>query len=213
MAETPSWLADEAVVTAVASNPTAQKAAKAAAKVVVEEEAKKHGFTSPTKDVESGNGSEGNNDGGVDPSSAEALGVTPEELKKIQMWGLILRVSYMCASVLMAAAAALAIQDGGLSIVFIALYVFFFAIIICCFEVALNVVALWIAQNFGFMYTLLGRILFIVFVASLCFNLKLFGQIVMGILLVLVVLNIGVIVVFPKYEAWLRSKHFASGKK
>jgi hypothetical protein len=210
MAETPSWLADEAVVTAVASNPTAQKAAKAAAKVVVEEEAKKHGFSSPTNDVESGNG---NNDGGVDPASAEALGVTPEELKKIQMWGLILRVSYMCASILMAAAAALAIQNGGLSVVFIALYVFCFAIIICCFEVALNVVALWIAQNFGFMYTLLGRILFIVFVASLCWNLKLFGRIVMGILLALVVLNIGIIIMFPKYETWLRAKHFAAGTK
>jgi hypothetical protein len=212
MAETPSWLADEAVVTAVVNNPTAQKAATAAAKVVVEEEAKKHGF-SPTKDVESGNGGEGNNDGGIDPGSAEALGISPEELKKIQMWGLILRVSYMCASILMAAAAALAIQNGGLSIVFIALYVFFFAIIICCFEVALNVVALWIAQNFGFMYTLLGRILFIVFVASLCYNLKLFGKIVMGILLALVVLNIGIIIVFPKYETWLRAKHFTSGKK
>jgi hypothetical protein len=203
MAETPSWLSEE-TVTAVANNPTAQKAATAAAKVVIEEETKK--YVSPTKDVESGENT-------IDPLSAEALGVSPEQLKKIQMWGLILRVSYICASILMAAAAALALEGAGLSVVFIALYVFFFAIIICCFEVALNVIAIWIAQNFGFLYTLLGRLLFIVFIASLCYNLKLFGQIVMGILIALVVLNIGVIIMFPKYEAWLRAKHFASGKK
>lgn len=208
MAETPSWLSEE-TATAVASNPTAQKAAKAAAKVVIEEEAKKYGIN-PSNDVESGNSGNAN---ATDPASAEALGVTPEVLKKIQMWGLILRVSYMCASILMAAAAALTIQNAGLSVIFIALYVFFFAIIICCFEVALNVIALWIAQNFGFMYTLLGRMLFIIFVASLCYNLKLFGKIVMGILLAIVVLNIGIIVVFPKYEAWLRAKHFNVGKK
>jgi hypothetical protein len=207
MAETPSWLSEETVA-AVAQNPTAQKAATAAAKVVVEEETKK--YVSPSsgspRDVESG-------ENPIDPASAEALGVSPEELKKIQMWGLILRVSYMCASILMAAAAALTLQGAGLSVVFIAIYVFFFAIIICCFELALNVVAIWIAQNFGFLYTLLGRMLFIIFIASLCFNLKLFGKIVMGILLALVVLNIGIIIMFPKYEAWLRAKHFATGKK
>lgn len=208
MSETPSWLTEETVA-AAASNPTVQKAATAAAKVVVEEEAKKYGIN-PSNDVEAGNS--GNNNP-IDPSSAEALGVTPEELKKIQMWGLILRVAYMCASILMAAAAALTIQKAGLSVIFIALYVFFFAIIICCFEVALNVIALWIAQNFGFMYTLLGRMLFIIFIASLCYNLELFGKIVMGILLAIVVLNIGVIIVFPKYEAWLRSKHLANNKK
>jgi hypothetical protein len=50
-------------------------------------------------------------------------------------------------------------------------------------------------------------------VASLCWNLKLFGRIVMGILLALVVLNIGIIIMFPKYETWLRAKHFAAGTK
>lgn len=206
MADTPSWLSEENV-SAAASNPTVQKAATAAAKVVVEEESKKYGLSPSTNnDVESQNK--------IDPASAEALGVTPEILKKIQLWGLILRVSYMAVSILMAACAALKLQDNpSLSVVFIALYVFFFAIIICCFEVALNVIAVWIAGNFGFLYTLLGRMLFMVFVASLCFNLALFGKVVMAVLLLLVVINIGVIIVFPKYEDWLRAKHFASLEK
>eukprot|EP00604_Paraphysomonas_vestita_P003036 CAMPEP_0174821686 /NCGR_PEP_ID=MMETSP1107-20130205/9187_1 /TAXON_ID=36770 /ORGANISM="Paraphysomonas vestita, Strain GFlagA" /LENGTH=79 /DNA_ID=CAMNT_0016038981 /DNA_START=71 /DNA_END=307 /DNA_ORIENTATION=+ len=79
MADTPSWLTEENV-SAAAANPTVQKAATAAAKVVVEEEAKKYGLSSPTptNDVESQNK--------IDPASAEALGVTPEVFKKIQMW-------------------------------------------------------------------------------------------------------------------------------
>ena len=205
MADTPSWLTDENVK-AAASNPTVQKAATAAAKVVVEEESKKYGLSpsTPTNDVES--------QSKVDPTaSAEALGVTPEVFKKIQMWGLILRVSYMVMSILMATAAALELLNSpSLSIVFIALYVFFFAIIICCFEVALNAIAVWIASNFGFLYTLFGRLLFMVFVASLCYNLGIMGIIVMALLLLVVVVNIAIIILYPKYEDWLRAKHFAT---
>lgn len=210
MSETPSWLTEENVTTA-ASNPTVQKAATAAAKVVIEEESKKYGLTpsSPSSTQQPNNDIESQNK--IDPTSAEALGITPEQLKKIQMWGLILRVSYMVVSILMAAAAALMLQNGpSLSIIFIALYVFFFAIIICCFEVALNVIAVWIAGNFGFLYTLFGRMLFMVFVASLCFNLALFGKVVMALLLALVVANIAIIIIFPKYEDWLRAKHFST---
>mmetsp|Transcript_14317 Transcript_14317/g.21438 ORF Transcript_14317/g.21438 Transcript_14317/m.21438 type:complete len:214 (+) Transcript_14317:57-698(+) len=206
MSDTPSWLTDENIA-AAAKNPTVQKAAKAAAVTAVEEEKKKYNPPSSPHD--------GGDEESQDPwrkestSEPEPVDVTPEELKQMQMWALILRVLYMCISICMAAAAFLVLEKAHISTVFIALYVFFFAILICCFELALTSVARWMAENFGFMYSLSGRLIFIVFVAVLCFDLMLFGKIVMALLLAATCVDIYVYVSFPKYEAWLRHKHYA----
>jgi hypothetical protein len=140
--------------------------------------------------------------------TASSFDMSEEDFSKMKKWSLALRVLYMCVSILMAAAAALALNGASLGTVFIALYVFFFAIIICCFELALSMVSIWISQNFGFMYTLTGKIGFILYVAALCYNLLIFGKIVLALLVVLVVVNLGVALYFPKYSQWLRETHF-----
>ena len=196
MSETPSWLTEE-TVSAVAQNKTVQKAGAAAANAAIEEEKKKY-FPS---DEEAQSASPVN-------EAPAPLDIDPEILKQMQRWSLILRVGYMGISIFMAAAAVLILEKANISTLFIALYVFFFSIIICCFELALKGIAKWMAENFGFMYTLTGRILFIVFVAVLCFDLGLFGKIVMGLLLALVCVNLYVFIVFPQYEPWLRQMHY-----
>jgi cation transport ATPase len=194
MSETPSWLTEE-TVSAAAQNKTVQKAATAAANAAIEEEKKKY-FPSDEEEQR------------TTEASLPPIDVDPEELKQMQKWSLILRVVYMALSICMAAAAFLVLEKANISTLFVALYVFFFAIIICCFELALKGVAKWMSENFGFMYTLTGRLMFIVFVAVLCFDLGLFGIIVMAALLAAVCVNIYVFMAFPKYEAWLRQKHY-----
>lgn len=199
------------VATAVASNPTVQKAAKAAVVAAVEEETSKYVASNhPSGDLEAPL-----NPRTSSADTTEELNITPAELKDLEKWNLILRVCYMGISIMMAAAAVLALQSSTLGRLFIALYVFVFSVIICCFELSLKGIAKFLAENVGFLYTKTGRLIFMVFVAVMCFDLKILGKVCMALLLLLVCVNIYVFFTFPKYEEWLRRKHYAHvlGKK
>jgi hypothetical protein len=138
----------------------------------------------------------------------EELDVSPAELQSMEKFSNALRLTFMAVSILMATAACVKLESAGIATAFIALYVLFFSIVICCFELSLSFVAKWIATNFGFLYTLSGRILFLTFVAVMCFSLGIFGKIVMGLMFAALVFNIYVLIVFPKFEQWLRIKHY-----
>jgi hypothetical protein len=198
--------ATTAVATAVVSNPTVQKAAKAAVVAAVEEETSKYSFTNTGGDLEAPLNPSG---GDRSEEPEDDLDISPAELGQLQKWNLILRVSYMVMSLLMAAAACLALESTTLGGAFVALYVFAFSIVICCFELALKGIAAYIAENMGFLYTKTGRLLFMLFVAVMCFHLKIFGKVCMALMLLLICVNIYVFITLPKYEAWLRKKHFS----
>lgn len=91
-------------------------------------------FTSP-KDVESGN----------TPVTAEEKGPIPLDLdpallKRMRFYHWILRSAYMTASIIMGTAAGYSlILQTNISAAFFAIYVMFFCLIMCCFEVGLNV--------------------------------------------------------------------------
>ncbi len=139
----------------------------------------------------------------------EDLDISPSELKELEKWNMILRVSFMAISILMATASVLALQNASLGTFVIAIYVFFFAIVICCFELSLKGIAMVISENFGFMYTKSGKVIFIVFISVMCFDLKVMGKVCMALLLLAVCVNIYVIITLPKYEKWLRKKHYS----
>ena len=98
------------------------------------------------------------------------------------MWAKKLRNGYLLASAIMSFAAFFSLGTNDLALLFIALYVWFFAVLIFCFELALSVVSKQIAENFGFMYNPLARTIFLVFVMMLCFELGLLGKISMVML-------------------------------
>jgi hypothetical protein len=142
------------------------------------------------------------------PATDEDLNVTPEELAELKKWSYILRIGFgICAS-LMIIAGLFTLSSASLSEVFIALYVIFFGSLICCYEIAFAGMSKTIAQNFGFMYTKLGRALFLLFIAFLCYGLGLFGIIVMCLLVVGMGVNIYVMYLCPKYSEWVRIQHF-----
>lgn len=55
-----------------------------------------------------------------------------------------------------------------------------------------------IAVNFGFMYTMVGRMVFLLFVGFMSFSLKLFGQLAMAILYLVFCFHIFVYVKYPR---------------
>ena len=96
----------------------------------------------PPHDVESGGG------GGVSTAAVirpggnphKPLDIDPETLKKMVFYHRILRVLYMLAALVMGIAAGLSlVAQTNISAAFFAIYVLFFCLLMCCFEVGLHV--------------------------------------------------------------------------
>ena len=143
-----------------------------------------------------------------DPS---ALDVSDEEFNDIKRWATILRYSMIIISTLMLITAwynILSVTSPSISSSLLAFYLTIFSCLICCFEISLRRVSLLIVQNFGFMYSAFGRILFLIFVAIVSFELSTFGKVVFGLIMAWGCVNIYVNVKHPKYNMYLRKLHF-----
>jgi len=144
----------------------------------------------------------------IDPST---LDVSEEELNEIKKWAKILRFSMILISVLMIITAwynILSVTSPSLSGTFIALYLTVFSCLICCFELAIRQIALFIVQNFGFMYNVPGRIIFLIFVAVVFFQLSTMGKVMFALLVVWGLVNVYVNFKHPKYNLYLKKLHF-----
>lgn len=92
-------------------------------------------------------------------NNQNVLDVTQEELAGMKKWASILRIIMLIVSTLMIVTAYYNIGvvnttstgSTNSSATFLAVYVFFFSTLICCYEVALKFVSVYIVQNFGFM--------------------------------------------------------------
>tara|TARA_B110000090_G_C13181725_1_gene369507 strand:+ start:124 stop:585 length:462 start_codon:yes stop_codon:yes gene_type:complete len=103
--------------------------------------------------------------------------IPEEELKNIKSWHLYLRIAYVLAAALLAAAACLMLEtQPAAGIAFFSVYVFCFSLLIAAFELHLSMVARVIAQNFGFMYSFSGRWIFLLFVGFMAFSLGDIGK-------------------------------------
>lgn len=54
----------------------------------------------------------------------------------------------------------------------VSVYLIGMGLLLCCFEMRIGFIEARVRKNFGFMYTFVGRTLFLAFVASLCFGLS-----------------------------------------
>ena len=201
----PSWLNEENVKTAstVASNPAVQAYAANEANKKWDEEA--------------GQGSTSGAASSSAPGTDDILvNMGPEDYAKMKKYASYLAIAYILCAVLMATAAVLSLNGANASTGMIALYVFVFALLIFCFDFApcmgFKQASRVLANNCGFMYSGFGRVTFLIFVAVLNFHLKLFGQIVMGLLLVATILHMYIIVLFPSFSAYLRRSHLVGAK-
>mmetsp|Transcript_32732 Transcript_32732/g.55187 ORF Transcript_32732/g.55187 Transcript_32732/m.55187 type:complete len:232 (+) Transcript_32732:40-735(+) len=212
MSEAPSWLSEENISTAskVAQNPAAQNAAATAAK------SQAPGWG----DVESGPAKPDKpKKSASSPRGASALtkedvelDIDPVELENMKKYHLALRLLYMGSAVFMATAGALSLQSqSDLGLAFFAFYVMFFSAMICCFEVGMNAISRLIAVNFGFMYTFWGRLIFLILVGFMAFLLSVLGKVAMGVLFATCLFHFFVMWKFPRFEEYLRKKHYYEG--
>ena len=237
----PSWLTEENITTA-ANNPQVQKAAvKVASNPAVQAAAINHankkinvsqnsqstgtGYVPPvvkgvptdapawstagTQDIEGGNGVP---DDGGRPRAMSDFVATDEEITEIKKYHLILRCCFMSSAVMMAISAVLTIQSASVSAAFMSMYVFFFAVMIFCFELGLQAVLKLVASNFGFMYTFFGRICLVMVICGMLAQLDVWGKVTIALLCASAVFNIFVVLKLPKFDEYLRKKHFHAEK-
>jgi hypothetical protein len=240
MSTKPSWLDDEenqtrtvAAVKAVAANPAAQKAAKdpkvqaavkdafVAAAVSASSDPSApawaaDSYTPPSVPGAAASPTDRQSMGNPDPSSGKEFECDPEILRDMKRWHLGLRIAYMIAAVLLGLAGGLELSHTpSLGTFFFCFYVMFFALIICCFEIGLDVSYLrfsyvgssyWdvqaisriIAINFGFLYTVPGKMAFLLFVGFMSFSLGLVGQIAMAYLYAVYLFQLYIYFKFPR---------------
>lgn len=148
----------------------------------------------------------------VDPS---ALDIDEKELAAIRKTSRIMRIFMLGIAALMIITAWYNIgsSTSQLSDSFLAMYLFFFATLICCFELAIKRVALFIVQNFGFLYNAIGKFAFLTFVAFICYELSTMGKVCFALLLAYAVANIYVHFKHPQYPRYMRAMHFYARAK
>jgi uncharacterized membrane protein len=139
-------------------------------------------------------------------------GLSEEEKAAMSAWAKKIRVAMLIIGTLMFVVAFynFASSSNSLSSNFLAIYVLFFATLICCYEIALKRTSFIIAQNFGFMYSPIGRSIFLALVAFMCFELSTFGKVMFAFLVVMGFVQLYVNCKHPKFEEYMRSLHFKS---
>jgi hypothetical protein len=210
--ETPPWLADNNVkaVAAASKGPEKQKAKPAPVNPLAD-----GGVTAMAGALGAYVGAQVNQFVQLDGDSShggdgppEKLDIDPAEAEIIEKWATKLRSIYIGTSVLMSLAAFFSLGSNDLTVVFTALYVWFFSMLILCFELALKVFAKLISENFGFMYNPLMRTLFLFMNIIMCYELGLLGKICVLLLLFSGVTHLYVSFRHPLFEEVLRRKHF-----
>ena len=167
------------------------------------------------------------------PSEPVKQTFTAEERSALSRTHWILRGLYMSTAVLLAACAAIAIQQSNSSssstssnltsssisgssssigTIFIALYVFMFAVMMCCFEVGLSMITKCMSENMGFLYTVSGRTVFMCLIAGMCAKLYLFGYIMIAIIAVVLLIHYYLIFQNPKIIQYIFQLHYYSDK-
>lgn len=134
--------------------------------------------------------------------------IDPKELAEIELWIQKLRNGYLGVGALMLVASFFSLGTNNLATLFLAIYVWFFGLLIVCVELALKVIAKMISENFGFMYNPLMRFLFLFLNMVLCYELGLIGKIAVCLLAVTGCTHIYVVWKHPQFEHVLRKKHF-----
>lgn len=181
-------------------NPLFQSAAKQAVFQAVQQEEGDNDLLYP------------NTKSAIDPS---ALDVDEKELDAIRKVSRIMRMFMLGIATLMIITAWYNIGSSSTEVSdsFLAMYLFFFATLICCYELAIKRVAILIVQNFGFMYNAFGKMGFLLFVAFICFELSTMGKVCFALLLCYGVANIYVHFKHPQYPRYMRAMHFYARAK
>ncbi len=203
----------------MSSKPSNSLAAAAVKNPMFQQAAKDAVFEklSGEEDVESAESFNQRSDtGATTPTDGSVMTISEEELGKIRKIARIMKFSMIFIAIglfIVSWYNFFSSSSSNFSTTFLAAYLFIFALLICCFEVAFRQAALIIVQNFGFMYTLLGRSVFLSFVAILSFQISTFGKVMFGAILLYGLVSVYVYCKHPQYGKYLRTLHFFNRTK
>lgn len=147
-----------------------------------------------------------------DAANEEAVRVKKKCNEMPRLW-LAMRVANFLITLLLGFAAwekAIDNDNTSFSIVIIAFYIVCFAMILCCFEAfsAIKCIAGPLARFFGFMYTIPGRLFFLVMTGFLCISLETTtGYAIAGVVFALSLYNVFVMNYYPDWTKQLYQEH------
>jgi hypothetical protein len=99
--------------------------------------------------------------------------------------------------------------ETSAGLLFFAFYIFIFSLLICCFETQyFAFIAKFLAINFGFMYNIIGRWVFLLFVGFMCYTLGDLGIAAMAALYFAGVCHALLMYKFPIFSTYQRMLHF-----
>ena len=143
-----------------------------------------------------------------DTEKAYRLGVSLEEFNVLKSWASYLRVAMIVISTLMIIVSISNISSGSSTeIEFLAFYTMLFGTLLCCYEIAIRRISALIVQNFGFLYNPKGRLIFLLFVGIMIYQISVFGKIVFGLLLMMGLVYVYVWCKHPKFPLYMRKLH------
>eukprot|EP01039_Chlorochromonas_danica_P004448 gene4448-4873_t len=143
----------------------------------------------------------------VDPSQ---LDVDEKELSQIKKYSRVMRFAMIGIATLMIITAWYNIASSSSSLAkgFLAFYLFIFGFLLCCFEIAMRSAAMIIVQNFGFLYSPVGKVIFLVFISFLAYELSTLGKVCFALLLAYACMNIYIGCKHPQYGRYQRLMHY-----
>ncbi len=200
-----SQKSQQSLASMAVKNPMFQQAAKKAVFETISGE-------DDDEDEEQQSGKASQNTQQVDGS---VMNVSEEELAQIKKWARILKFFMIgiATGLIIVSWYNFLGSSSTFATTFLAVYLFIFALLLCCFELAFRQAALIIVQNFGFMYTVLGRSLFLSFVAILSFQISTIGKVMFGLLVLYGIMSMYINYKHPQYGRYLRTLHYFNRTK
>ena len=135
-----------------------------------------------------------------------SLNMSPEDYKQMRKQLTILWLFYTVCGVLMAIAAVLSIIAAHNLL--LAIYSFFFALLVCGLTCSFRPIRRYLVVNFGFLYSSIGRLLFAMVASFALYSLGIVGIVAMACLLGTSFWHLIVDCRYPTLEAWLKQRHF-----
>lgn len=172
-----------------------------------------------TDDVESnlfGSSSGGGGTGGDADNNATrkenpyGTDIPKEDIERMKKFHTGLRIAYILASALVITAAILCMQkEPTVGTALLSLYGIVFALLMIGFEIQWSAIGSFLASNFGFLYSIIGRWIFLLFVGFMMYQVSTVGKIAMGFLYFVGLLHLILICRFPYFPEYQRMLHYA----
>lgn len=151
-------------------------------------------------------------DDASDAEFADILGVGDDEFVHMKNWSTVLKgmMIILCMLISLIALTNLLTSDST-ALLLISLCVLGFLSLLLCFEVASRSLSRQLVVNFGFLYSLKGRVVFLCLLSTMCFQLPFFGDIAASVLVLAAVVYLFVGLRHPSHQEYLYRLHFNGG--